>query len=206
MKPERSTDDGSGWKTRIAELIAGTSFSCCLADSSCCASSWAHPESCRNPTACCGTLRAGLKSVLGPDQTSMRAVPSTRWRNRVSILGPAAADASQDAKSPPTTCWCQGGAEQFYRILEPEKTVYRIRDVDAAFATRWAGPSFRPRIGQDGTGRGAIEPAHLIADDQGHSVPRQCRRRLGDARGDAGRDPDVNPSTAERAKAMFAAV
>jgi regulator of protease activity HflC (stomatin/prohibitin superfamily) len=27
----------------------------------------------------------------------------------------------------------------FYRILEPEKTVYRIRDVDAAIATTVAG-------------------------------------------------------------------
>ncbi len=42
-------------------------------------------------------------------------------------------------RSPATTCWCRSKPRCFTASSEPEKTVYRIRDVDAAIATTVAG-------------------------------------------------------------------
>ncbi|WP_445942532.1 SPFH domain-containing protein, partial [Roseicyclus sp.] len=78
-----------------------------------------------------------LKSVLGPGINFI--VPFLdKVAHRVSILERQLPTASQDAITLDNvllvveTC-------VFYRVLEPEKTVYRIRDVDAAIATTVAG-------------------------------------------------------------------
>ena len=59
-------------------------------------------------------------------------------RHKVSILERQLPTASQDAITKDNVL-VQVETSVFYRILEPEKTVYRIRDVDAAIATTVAG-------------------------------------------------------------------
>jgi regulator of protease activity HflC (stomatin/prohibitin superfamily) len=59
-------------------------------------------------------------------------------RHKVSILERQLPNASQDAITRDNVL-VQIDSSVFYRILEPEKTVYRIRDVDAAIATTVAG-------------------------------------------------------------------
>ena len=58
--------------------------------------------------------------------------------HRVSILERQLPNASQDAITADNVL-VQVETSVFYRILEPEKTVYRIRDVDGAIATTVAG-------------------------------------------------------------------
>ncbi len=78
-----------------------------------------------------------LRSVLGPGINFI--VPFLdRVRHRISILERQLPNASQDAITSDNVL-VQVETSVFYRILEPEKTVYRIRDVDAAIATTVAG-------------------------------------------------------------------
>ena len=78
-----------------------------------------------------------LQSVLGPGINFI--VPFIdRVRHRVSILERQLPNATQDAITKDNVL-VQIDTSVFYRILEPEKTVYRIRDVDAAILTTVAG-------------------------------------------------------------------
>jgi regulator of protease activity HflC (stomatin/prohibitin superfamily) len=78
-----------------------------------------------------------LKSVLGPGINFI--VPFLdRVAHKVSILERQLPTASQDAITLDNVL-VKVDTSVFYRILEPEKTVYRIRDVDAAIATTVAG-------------------------------------------------------------------
>lgn len=78
-----------------------------------------------------------LKSVLGPGFNLI--VPFLdRVAHKVSILERQLPNATQDAITSDNVL-LQVETSVFYRVLEPEKTVYRIRDVDAAIATTVAG-------------------------------------------------------------------
>jgi regulator of protease activity HflC (stomatin/prohibitin superfamily) len=78
-----------------------------------------------------------LKSVLGPGINFI--VPFLdRVAHRVSILERQLPNAEQDAITKDNVL-VKIDTSVFYRILEPEKTVYRIRDVDGAIATTVAG-------------------------------------------------------------------
>ncbi len=78
-----------------------------------------------------------LHKVLGPGINFI--VPFLdRVRHRVSILERQLPTHSQDAITADNVL-VQVETSVFYRILEPEKTVYRIRDVDGAIATTVAG-------------------------------------------------------------------
>ncbi|MBU2959629.1 SPFH/Band 7/PHB domain protein [Citreicella sp. C3M06] len=78
-----------------------------------------------------------LRAVLGPGINFI--VPFLdRVAHKVSILERQLPTASQDAITADNVL-VQVETSVFYRILEPEKTVYRIRDVDAAIATTVAG-------------------------------------------------------------------
>jgi len=78
-----------------------------------------------------------LKAVLGPGINFI--VPFLdRVAHEVSILERQLPTAKQDAITSDNVL-VQVDTSVFYRILEPEKTVYRIRDVDAAIATTVAG-------------------------------------------------------------------
>lgn len=78
-----------------------------------------------------------LKSVLGPGINFI--IPFLdRVAHRVSILERQLPTASQDAITSDNVLLVVE-TSVFYRVLHPEKTVYRIRDVDAAIATTVAG-------------------------------------------------------------------
>ena len=78
-----------------------------------------------------------LKSVLGPGINLI--VPFLdRVAHRVSILERQLPNASQDAITADNVL-VQVETSVFYRILQPERTVYRIRDVDGAISTTVAG-------------------------------------------------------------------
>lgn len=78
-----------------------------------------------------------LRAVLGPGINFI--VPFLdRVRHRISILERQLPTAKQDAITADNVL-VQVDTSVFYRIIEPEKTVYRIRDVDAAIATTVAG-------------------------------------------------------------------
>lgn len=78
-----------------------------------------------------------LRSVLGPGINLI--VPFLdRVRHKVSVLERQLPSASQDAITADNVL-VTVETSVFYRILEPEKTVYRIRDVDAAISTTVAG-------------------------------------------------------------------
>ena len=77
-----------------------------------------------------------LHSVLGPGINLI--VPYLdRVAHKISVLERQLPTAMQDAITL-TTFWLRGN-KCFYRITQPEKTVYRIRDVDDAIATTVAG-------------------------------------------------------------------
>jgi regulator of protease activity HflC (stomatin/prohibitin superfamily) len=78
-----------------------------------------------------------LRSVLGPG-INMIVPFLDRVAHRVSILERQLPTASQDAITRDNVL-VQVDTSVFYRILAPEKTVYRIRDIDAAIATTVAG-------------------------------------------------------------------
>jgi len=78
-----------------------------------------------------------LRAVLGPGINLI--IPFLdRVRHKISILERQLPNATQDAITSDNVL-VQVETSVFYRILEPEKTVYRIRDVDAAIATTVAG-------------------------------------------------------------------
>ena len=78
-----------------------------------------------------------LRSVLGPGINF--TVPFLdRVAHRISVLERQLPTNRQDAITADNVL-VQVETSVFYRILEPEKTVYRIRDVDAAIATTVAG-------------------------------------------------------------------
>jgi len=78
-----------------------------------------------------------LRTVLGPGINFI--VPFLdRVAHQISILERQLPNASQDAITADNVL-VQVETSVFYRIIEPEKTVYRIRDVDAAIATTVAG-------------------------------------------------------------------
>lgn len=78
-----------------------------------------------------------LKSVLGPGINFV--VPFLdRIAHRVSVLERQLPTASQDAITADNVL-VKVETSVFYRVTEPEKTVYRIRDIDGAIATTVAG-------------------------------------------------------------------
>ena len=78
-----------------------------------------------------------LRSVLGPGINLI--VPFIDIvAHKVSILERQLPNSRQDAITTDNVL-VQVETSVFYRIMEPEKTVYRIRDVDAAIATTVAG-------------------------------------------------------------------
>ncbi len=78
-----------------------------------------------------------LRAVLGPGLNLV--VPYLdRVAHKVSVLERQLPTALQDAITTDNVL-VQVETSVFYRIIEPEKTVYRIRDVDAAIATTVAG-------------------------------------------------------------------
>lgn len=86
-----------------------------------------------------------LRAVLGPGINLVFPFVD-KVRHRISILERQLPTSSQDAITADNVL-VQVETSVFYRILEPEKTVYRIRDVDAAIATTVAG-IVRSEIGQ----------------------------------------------------------
>lgn len=86
-----------------------------------------------------------LRSVLGPGINFI--VPFLdRVRHKVSILERQLPTQSQDAITSDNVL-VKVDTSVFYRILQPEKTVYRIRDVDGAIITTVAG-IVRAQIGK----------------------------------------------------------
>lgn len=78
-----------------------------------------------------------LKSVLGPGINLI--VPFLdRVAHKISVLERQLPNAEQDAITKDNVL-VKIDTSVFYRIIEPEKTVYRIRDVDGAIATTVAG-------------------------------------------------------------------
>lgn len=78
-----------------------------------------------------------LRSVLGPGINFI--VPFLdKIRHKVSVLERQLPSMTQDAITSDNVL-VQVETSVFYRIIEPEKTVYRIRDVDAAISTTVAG-------------------------------------------------------------------
>ncbi|KUJ80663.1 hypothetical protein AVO45_06390 [Ruegeria marisrubri] len=78
-----------------------------------------------------------LHSVLGPGINFIVPFLDVA-RHKISVLERQLPNATQDAITKDNVL-VQVETSVFYRILEPEKTVYRIRDVDAAIATTVAG-------------------------------------------------------------------
>ncbi len=78
-----------------------------------------------------------LRAVLGPGINFI--VPFLdKVAHKISVLERQLPAASQDAITSDNVL-VKVETSVFYRIIEPEKTVYRIRDVDAAIATTVAG-------------------------------------------------------------------
>ncbi|TNJ42799.1 SPFH domain-containing protein [Phaeobacter sp. B1627] len=107
-----------------------------------------------------------LLAVLGPGINFI--VPFLDVvRHKVSILERQLPNASQDAITRDNVL-VQIDTSVFYRILEPEKTVYRIRDVDGAIATTVAG-IVRAEIGKMDLDEVQSNRSQLIGQIQ-HSV------------------------------------
>lgn len=101
-----------------------------------------------------------LHSVLGPGINFI--IPFLDYvAHRVSILERQLPTASQDAITSDNVL-LQVETSVFYRILEPEKTVYRIRDVDGAISTTVAG-IVRAQIGKMDLDEVQSNRAQLIA-------------------------------------------
>jgi regulator of protease activity HflC (stomatin/prohibitin superfamily) len=120
-----------------------------------------------------------LRSVLGPGLNFV--VPFLdRVAHKVSILERQLPTAHQDAITTDNVL-VKVETSVFYRITEPEKTVYRIRDVDGAIATTVAG-IVRSEIGkmeldQVQSNRAEVatnirEQVRLLVDDWGIEVTR----------------------------------
>lgn len=120
-----------------------------------------------------------LRAVLGPGINFV--VPFLdRVPHKISILERQLPNASQDAITADNVL-VKVETSVFYRITEPEKTVYRIRDVDGAIATTVAG-IVRSEIGkleldQVQSGRAQLiervrEQVRMMVDDWGVEVTR----------------------------------
>jgi regulator of protease activity HflC (stomatin/prohibitin superfamily) len=120
-----------------------------------------------------------LRSVLGPGINFI--IPFLdRVAHRISVLERQLPTAQQDAITTDNVL-VKVETSVFYRITEPEKTVYRIRDVDAAIATTVAG-IVRSEIGkmeldQVQSNRAEVaasirEQVRLLVDDWGIEVTR----------------------------------
>lgn len=120
-----------------------------------------------------------LNKVLGPGINFI--VPFLdRVAHRVSVLERQLPTAQQDAITTDNVL-VKVETSVFYRITEPEKTVYRIRDVDGAIATTVAG-IVRSEIGkmeldtlQSNRAEVAVnirEQVRLLVDDWGIEVTR----------------------------------
>ena len=120
-----------------------------------------------------------LRVVLGPGINFI--VPFLdRVAHRVSILERQLPTASQDAITTDNVLLVVE-TSVFYRVLHPERTVYRIRDVDAGIATTGAG-IVRAEIGkmeldQVQSNRAEVaanirEQVRLLVDDWGIEVTR----------------------------------
>jgi regulator of protease activity HflC (stomatin/prohibitin superfamily) len=120
-----------------------------------------------------------LRSVLGPGLNFV--VPFLdRIAHKVSILERQLPTAHQDAITTDNVL-VKVETSVFYRITEPEKTVYRIRDVDAAIATTVAG-IVRSEIGKmeldhlqsnrSEVASNVREQVRLLVDDWGIEVTR----------------------------------
>ena len=120
-----------------------------------------------------------LRSVLGPGINFI--VPFLdRVAHKISVLERQLPTASQDAITSDNVL-VKVETSVFYRITEPEKTVYRIRDIDGAIATTVAG-IVRSEIGkleldQVQSNRSELihkmrEAVALMVDDWGVEVTR----------------------------------
>ncbi len=120
-----------------------------------------------------------LRSVLGPGINLV--IPFLdRVAHKISVLERQLPTAHQDAITADNVL-VKVETSVFYRITEPEKTVYRIRDVDAAIATTVAG-IVRSEIGkleldQVQSNRTQLiaqirEHVHAMVDDWGIEVTR----------------------------------
>jgi regulator of protease activity HflC (stomatin/prohibitin superfamily) len=120
-----------------------------------------------------------LRAVLGPGINFI--VPFLdRIAHKISVLERQLPNASQDAITSDNVL-VKVETSVFYRITEPEKTVYRIRDVDGAIATTVAG-IVRSEIGkleldQVQSNRAELigkvrEAVALMVDDWGVEVTR----------------------------------
>ena len=104
-----------------------------------------------------------LRSVLKPGLNLI--VPFLdKVAHKISILERQLPNAAQDAITSDNVL-VQVETSVFYRILEPERTVYRIRDVDAAIATTVAG-IVRAEIGKMELDEVQSNRAHLIREIQ----------------------------------------
>ncbi|HRM74494.1 MAG TPA: stomatin-like protein, partial [Paracoccus sp. (in: a-proteobacteria)] len=100
-----------------------------------------------------------LRAVLGPGINFI--VPFLdRVAHKISVLERQLPTSRQDAITADNVL-VQVETSVFYRIIEPEKTVYRIRDVDAAIATTVAG-IVRSEIGTMELDQVQSNRAHLI--------------------------------------------
>ena len=120
-----------------------------------------------------------LRAVLGPGINFL--VPFLdRVAHKVSVLERQLPTAHQDAITTDNVL-VKVETSVFYRITEPEKTVYRIRDVDAAIATTVAG-IVRSEIGKmeldhlqsnrAEVAQNIREQVRLLVDDWGIEVTR----------------------------------
>ncbi|MCU0907736.1 MAG: SPFH/Band 7/PHB domain protein [Rhodobacteraceae bacterium] len=120
-----------------------------------------------------------LRAVLGPGINFI--VPFLdRVAHRVSVLERQLPNASQDAITSDNVL-VKVETSVFYRVTEPERTVYRIRDIDGAIATTVAG-IVRSEIGkleldQVQSNRAELiskvrEAVALMVDDWGVEVTR----------------------------------
>jgi regulator of protease activity HflC (stomatin/prohibitin superfamily) len=120
-----------------------------------------------------------LHKVLGPGLNFI--VPFLdRVAHRVSVLERQLPTAQQDAITADNVL-VKVETSVFYRITEPEKTVYRIRDIDAAIATTVAG-IVRSEIGKmeldhlqsnrAEVAQSIREQVRLLVDDWGIEVTR----------------------------------
>lgn len=101
-----------------------------------------------------------LRAVLGPGINFI--VPFLdRVAHKISVLERQLPNATQDAITADNVL-VKVETSVFYRITEPEKTVYRIRDVDAAIATTVAG-IVRSEIGKMELDQVQSNRAQLIA-------------------------------------------
>ena len=101
-----------------------------------------------------------LHSVLGPGINIIVPVLD-KVAHKISILERQLPTASQDAITRDNVL-VQVDTSVFYRIIEPEKTVYRIRNVDGAIATTVAG-IVRAEIGKMDLDDVQSNRAHLIS-------------------------------------------